>query len=164
MNFEQTKQDVISWIEDFLEKSNSNLGNWAPCPYARQARVNNSISIKLAEPLEFDDVIRESLETLNNKEVVVVCFDHHNIDPTSLQDYVKNMNNMLLPLNYVILEDHPNSPEYINDVCMNFGKCGLLLIQKLDKLNGASNLLREKGYYDHWTLDNLDDVVNWRYK
>lgn len=164
MNFEQVKQDIISWIENFLEKSNSNLGNWAPCPYARQARINNNISIKLAEIFEFDDVIRESLETLDNKEVVIICFDHHTIDPISLQHYVKNMNNMLLPTNYVILEDHPNSPEHINDVCMNFGKCGLLLIQKLDKLNSASNQLREKGYYDHWSLDNLNDVVNWRYK
>jgi hypothetical protein len=164
MNFEQTKQDIISWIENFLEKSNSNLGNWAPCPYARQARVNNSVSIKFAETREFDDVIRESLETLENKEVVVVCFDHLTIDPISLQDYVKNMNNMLLPINYVILEDHPASPEYINGVCMNFGKCGLLLIQKLDKLNSASDQLCEKGYYSHWTRDNLDDVVNWRYK
>jgi hypothetical protein len=164
MNFEQTKQDIISWIENFLEKSNSNLGNWAPCPYARQARVNNSVSIKFAETREFDDVVRESLETLENKEVVVVCFDHLTIDPISLQDYVKNMNNMLLPINYVILEDHPDSPEYINGVCMNFGKCGLLLIQKLDKLNSASDQLRDKGYYSHWTRDNLDDVVNWRYK
>jgi hypothetical protein len=71
---------------------------------------------------------------------------------------------MLLLTNYVILEDHPDIPEYINGVCMNFGKCGLLLIQNLDKLNSASDQLRDKGYYSHWTCNNLDDVVNWRYK
>ena len=164
MNFEQIKTDILAWIENFVEKSNTNLSNWSPCPYARQARINNSISIKFSEIFEFDDVIRESLEALENKEVVVVCFDHLTIDPISLQEYVKNKNITLLPINYVILEDHPDSPEYINGVCMNFGKCGLLLIQKLDKLNKASDQLREKGYYNHWTFDNLNDVVNWRYK
>jgi hypothetical protein len=71
---------------------------------------------------------------------------------------------MLMPINYVILEDHPDSPEYINEVNMNFGECGLLVIQKLDKLNKASEQLKEKGYYDVWSQQDLDDVVSWRYK
>lgn len=66
--------------------------------------------------------------------------------------------------NYVILEDHPFSPEYINGVNMNFGACGLLILQKLDKLNKASDQLREKGYYDVWSKGDLDEVVTWRYK
>jgi hypothetical protein len=132
MNQQDIVDKLSKWMTSFIEVPNPKLGNWAPCPYARQARVNNNISIKFAEIFEFDDIIRESLETLGNKEVVVVCFDHRSIDPVSLQIYVKNMNNMLLPINYVILEDHPDSPEYINNVCMNFGECGLLVIQKLD--------------------------------
>ena len=164
MDQSQIVRNLSKWMTEFVEVPNPRLGDWAPCPYARQARVNKNISIKFAEVVEFDKVIRESLETLENKEVVVVCFDHLTIDPISLQTYVKNMNEMLLPINYVILEDHPDSPEYINNVCMNFGECGLLIIQKLDALNAASDQLREKGYYGKWSLDNLDDVVNWRYK
>lgn len=164
MNREEVVSKLTKWMTDFIEVPNPKLGDWAPCPYARQARVNNNISIKFAEVFEFADIIRESLETLENKEVVVVCFDHRVIDPISLQAYVKEMNDMLLPINYVILEDHPDSPEYINDVCMNFGECGLLVIQKLDKLNKASDQLREKGYYDVWSKEDLDAVVTWRYK
>ena len=63
---------------------------------------------------------------------------------------------------YVVLEDHPDKLEYVNGVNMNFGKCGLLLIQKLSKLNEASSQLKAKGYYDHWNQQVLDDVVNWR--
>ena len=69
-----------------------------------------------------------------------------------------------MPINYVILEDHPLSPEYINGVNMNFGSCGLLLMQKLDKLNSASDQLRDKGYYKHWSKEDLDSVVTWRNK
>ena len=69
-----------------------------------------------------------------------------------------------MPMNYVILEDHPNIVENINGVCMNFGECGLMVLQKLDKLNNASDQLREKGYYKHWSQEDLDSVVSWRYK
>jgi len=45
---------------------------------------------------------------------------------------------------------------------MNFGKCSLILVQRLSKLTEASNILKEKGYYDNWSQENLDDVVIWR--
>ena len=151
-------------MTEFIEVPNPKLGDWAPCPYARQARISNNIGIRFDEVFEFSDVIRESIQTLELKEVVVICFNHNNIDPVELQEYVNGMNKTLLPMNYVILEDHPATPEYINGVRMNFDECGLLVLQKLDKLNKASNQLKEKGYYNHWSQEDLDSVVTWRYK
>jgi hypothetical protein len=164
VNQDEITAKLTKWMVEFVEVPNPKLGDWAPCPYARQARINNNISIKFAEVSEFTDVIHESIKTLENKEVVVVCFNHNNIDPVELQEYVNSMNKTLLPMNYVILEDHPNTPEYINGVCMNFGECGLLVIQKLDKITTASEQLREKGYYNHWNQKDLDEVVTWRHK
>jgi hypothetical protein len=152
---------LIKWM---IEVPNPLLGNWVPCPFARQARVNNNISIKFSSISELTHMVRESVEMLESKEVVVVCFDHNDINPVELQAYVEGMNKTLMLKNYVILEDHPFAPEYINGVCMNFGHCGLLVIQKLDKLNKASDQLREKGYYNHWSKEDLDSVVSWRYK
>ena len=155
---------LIKWMTEFIEVPNPLLGNWVPCPFARQARVNNNISIKFASIAELTHTVRESVKLLESKEVVVVCFNHNDINPVELQEYVEGMNKTLVLENYVILEDHPHTPEYINGVCMNFGYCGLLVIQKLDKLNKASDQLREKGYYNHWTKEDLDSVVSWRYK
>jgi len=164
MNQTDIVEKLTKWLTDFIEVPNPKLGDWAPCPYARQARVNNNISIKFAEISEFSDIIRDSIDTLENKEVVVICFDHNNINPVELQEYVSGMNKTLLSKNYVILEDHPDTPEYINGVSMNFGVCGLLVLQKLDKLTTASKLLQEKGYYEHWSQQDLDEVVSWRHK
>ena len=163
MNHTDIVEKLINWMKDFVEVPNSLLGNWPPCPFARQARINNKISIKFCEVFEFMDVIRESLETLEEKDVVVICFNHNQIDPVSLQEYVVGVNKTLMPANYVILEDHPDSPEFVNGVKMNFGLCGLLILQKLDKLNTAADQLREKGYYDTWDQAALDSVVAWRY-
>lgn len=162
------EQDIIAklqkWLIDFVEVPNPKLGNWAPCPFARQARVNNLIGIKFATIPELREAISDAMEQLDNKEVVVVCFDHTEISPVNLQEFVRVMNQILMPMNYVILEDHPDTPEDINGVSMNFGECGLLVIQKLDKLNKASDQLKEKGYYGIWIKKDLDDVVTWRYK
>jgi hypothetical protein len=47
---------------------------------------------------------------------------------------------------------------------MNFGHCGLLVIQKLSKLNNAADKLKGQGYYDTWSQQALDEVVTWRYE
>jgi hypothetical protein len=162
-NKKEITAQLNTWLETFVEQPHPALGGWAPCPYARAARLNNQISIRFGEVSEFQDLLRESIETLEHKEVVVVCFDHHTIDPVSLQEWVAAINQtLLMPVGYVVLEDHPDAVEYVNGVQMNFGHCGLLVVQKLDKLNTASDQLRDKGYYDHWNQAEIDQVVSWR--
>lgn len=158
------KQELDRWLVEFVEANNSQLNNWPPCPYAKAARLSGMISTKFCEVSELYDVVRESIETLEHKDVVVVCFDHRVIDPVDLQEFVASMNKTLMPADYVILEDHPDAPEYVNSVKMNFGHCGLLVIQKLSKLNNASDRLKSQGYYDSWDQKALDEVVTWRYE
>jgi len=64
----------------------------------------------------------------------------------------------------VVLEDHPDLLDTVNGVRMNFDQASLLIIQKLSLLNKASDKLKDKGYYDHWSEDEVDSVVTWRYK
>jgi len=164
MDQELIKAELNQWMVEFVEATNPALSNWAPCPYAKAARLSGMISTKFATIPELRDVVRESIATLETKDVVVICFDHHNISPEYLQEFVADMNKMLMPLDYVILEDHPDAPEYVNGVKMNFGRCGLLVIQKLSKLNNAADKLKSQGYYDTWNQKSLNDVVTWRYE
>jgi hypothetical protein len=162
MNNNDIIDNLQKWLIEFVEKPNPLLGNWSPCPFARNARINNKISIQFSEVDELYTIIKSSLSLLDDKEVVVICFDHTMINPIITQELVEEFNKELMPKNYVILEDHPDAPEYVNKVKMNFGKCGLLILQKLDKLTIASEQLSNKGYYDCWSKDELDEVVNWR--
>lgn len=161
----EIKEQLTNWMQDFVEKPHPGLGNWPPCPFARQARINNTIEIRFSEPelLAFD--VYKSLATLDQgKEVVVICWDHNLVGVVFVQELVTALNRELMPKNYVILEDHPHSPEWVNGVYMNFGVCGLFVIQKLDKLNQAAEQLANKGYYQHWDQAALDSVVTWRKK
>lgn len=164
MNQPHIRQELDQWMIEFVEKSNPGLNNWAPCPYARAARLGNMIDIQFADAGDLFNVISASKQTLQTKDAVVVCFDHETISPELLQEFVADVNKTLMPNDYVVLEDHPDAPEYVNGVRMNFGLCGLLVIQKLSKLNNAADKLKAQGYYDSWDRNALDEVVTWRYE
>ena len=68
----------------------------------------------------------------------------------------------LMGNDFVALEDHPDDEENINGVIMNNGKYPIVLMQRLSKIQMFSGFLKKKGYYDVWSKENLDDVVNWR--
>lgn len=156
------QSELLKWIEKFVEVPNTNLENWAPCPYARKARIDNQIKIEFIDTVcQYRDSYKELLK---DYEVIVYCFDHTKITGQDLANWVHNENNIIMTNNYVILEDHPDTHEEINGVTMNFGQCGLLVMQELKRLNTASEQLKSKGYYDSWTNENLKDVVNWRFK
>lgn len=162
MNQQLIQEQLLAWMKEFVEQPNPVLGNWAPCPYARQARINNQIKVEFIEALGLCKETYDNLHWLDSFDVLILCFDHKKIDPVLTQAYVKILNSSLMKENIVILEDHPAAKEYVNGVKMNFGKCGLLVIQNLDKLNTASEQLKSKGYYDHWSQAELDEVVSWR--
>lgn len=159
MNQAEIHDALTQWLVTFVEQPNPLLNNWPPCPYARQARLNNKIHIVFDSPLEIENYVT----FLDNYDVVVLCFDHAVFSASQIELFTKHINSILMWEDYVVLEDHPDSEEFINGVKMNFGKCGLMILQRLSKLNMASDQLREKGYYETWSEENLDDVVNWRY-
>tara|TARA_R110000823_G_scaffold139667_1_gene269667 strand:+ start:54 stop:563 length:510 start_codon:yes stop_codon:yes gene_type:complete len=163
-NSESIQEEILTWMKDFVEKPNPLLKNWAPCPYARQARIADKIKIYWSDQSDIQNVISTSLMQLEDNDAVIIAFDHNLIDPRELADKVNDWNkNWLMPLDFVLLEDHPDTIEHVNGVHMNFGKCGLIIVQRLSELNEASEKLKEKGYYDTWSEDDLNFVVNWRY-
>ena len=160
---ENIKEKLTEWMTSFVEVPNDKLWGFAPCPYTRAARINNKIKVVECDVFEFVKCIQDSKVFLDEYEVVILVFDHHDSDPVTLQEFVQHKNQDLMQQNYVILEDHPDTPEYVNGIKMNFGYCGLLLLQKLDKLNASSEKLRKQGYYNAWDKFSLDSVVSWRY-
>ena len=162
MNFDEIKTQLLEWMINFVEHPNPSLGNWAPCPYARAARINNRIHITHCDVDQLSNTVDQSLSLLSTYEVIVICFDHNLISSKDCSKLTTDLNTKLMQQDVVILEDHPNLVEHVAGVKMNFGLCGLFVVQKLSKLNEAANKLKASGYYDHWAKSELDEVVTWR--
>ena len=159
MDQQSIRRKLEQWLVEFVEKPNPLLNNWPPCPYARQARLANKIHIVFDSPLE----IARYVPFLDDYDVVVLCFDSTEYSSSQIELFTRHINSILIHKDYVVLEDHPDSEEFVNGAKMNFGECGLMVLQRLSKLNTAADQLREKGYYNTWSKENLDEVVNWRY-
>lgn len=160
MDQELITQHLHQWMKDFIEQPNEKLNGWAPCPYARQARMNNKIEIIFADPT--GDTIDRAIELLDHKEAVIVAFDHTLITHNDLTKFIRIKNSELNKKNIIVLRDHPGDPEYINDVKMNFDTCGLLVVQQLSELKKASEFLETKGYYDSWDTKIYQAMTAWR--
>jgi len=151
------KKEIQKWIDDFVSVHNPAYGQ-TPCPYARAAKVKYVRAKNIAEALA--DVKNNWTDDF---EVVCIYTATKNYTPWMTSKLVDVFNMEMMYTDLVALEDHPDDKEIINGVQMNFGKCILVLVQRLSKLNEASNILKEKGYYDNWSKENVDDTVAWRF-
>ena len=150
------QKEIQKWIEKFVSKPNKLLNGFPPCPYARTALI------KYVETDHVNMLFDIMLEWNDDVEVVVLHTPTENYTPEGLRFIVNKFNQIAMKEDIVALEDHPDDVENVNGVKMNFGKCIIILVQRLSKINKASRVLKEKGYYDVWSKENLDDVVNWR--
>ena len=162
MNLEQVKKDISAWIENFVEVSHPALGNWPPCPYARNARLNNEYEVRVGtSPLL--DLITIATAGFGDKKVIVLAYDpvhwtykqfHHDLEYANTE--------FLLDKDIIALEDHPADPEIVNGVSMNQGTYALALVQSLSDLDAKARLMAAKGFYDTWPNKYLEVLFNHR--
>jgi hypothetical protein len=156
LNLDIVQADIESWIKNFVEVPHPALGDWAPCPYARKARLDRDFEVRLGlAPLH--DLIKISKEGLSGKSVIIIAYNpklHLYKDFSFALDTANK--EFLLPNNLLALEDHPADPEIVNGVSMNQGTYALALVQSLSDLNEKAQLVAKKGFYDSWPEEYLE--------
>lgn len=148
------------WILNFLSTPLDTFNGFSPCPYAKKALTDQKIDFISSN--DYVDTICNLLDNWNEKfdVVLVVCPD--NTDPVVFQKDIDMINHKYLSKGFVCLEDHVLIPEVINDVVLNNGRYNIVLCQRSDKLNQATDVLKSKGYYKNWSKEYYDNVVTWR--
>ena len=129
------KNEIQKWLDEFVTQPNPLLNGFPPCPYARAAIVDYVETDHVSNSLE------HLLENWND-DIQVVCLytATENYTPEGLSYIVKEFNKVAMSKDIVALEDHPDDEEDVNGVKMNFGKCIIILVQRLSKINKASNI------------------------
>ena len=160
MDIKQARIDIQRWIMEFVERPNSKLQGWPPCPFARQARLQNKIDIRKGyDP--FADLMH--LGHLDNFDVVVFVYDPKAWAADEFEYMIGACNRGFLHTrNMHALGDHPDCPEIVNDVIMNQGTYALTFVQLLDKLNSSARDLAAKGYYNGWPENYLTGLFDQR--
>jgi len=154
MDFVQAKIDVMIWITGFVEKSNSNLNGWPPCPFARRARLNNEFDLRQGSIYgPYVDLQQAVLEPYT---VIAYVYDPKLLSADEFNSQTQVLNqDFLVQRDIIALADHPDSREEVNGVCMNQGTYALALVQSLSDLDAKAQTMAEKGFYHNWPEEYL---------
>ena len=161
LDLAQVQQDIESWIENFVEVPHPALGGWAPCPYARRARLDQDFEVRLGINPYFD--LRVLSQTGINKSVVIFVYDSTSYSYEQFHAMLESANTeFLLGKDLLALEDHPAAPEIVNGVSMNQGTYALALVQSLSDLNQRAQAMASRGFYDNWPEAYLHELFQHR--
>ena len=156
------QHDIEQWIVNFVEVPHPALGGWAPCPYARKARLDRDFTVRIGVNPYFD-LLNVARDGLGSKSVLIIAYDPNEFFYSQFTSDIKAANEeALLRNNILALEDHPGDPEIVNGVCMNQGTYALALVQSLSDLNEKAHLVAKKGFYDAWPDDYLQALFKHR--
>jgi hypothetical protein len=153
--------DIERWIANFVEVPHPALGGWAPCPYARKARLDRDFEVRLGDDPYTD--LKVVAQTGINKSVVIFVYESTAYSYEQFHSHIKSANTeFLLDKNLIALEDHPADPEIVNGVTMNQGAYALALVQNLADLDQKARALASKGFYDTWPEPYLQALFDHR--
>ena len=162
MELAQVKQDIESWIENFVEVPHPALGGFPPCPFARQARMKRTFEVYLgADP--YYDLKNRARWGMGNQEVIIYAYDPAEWSHELFSASIESANTEHLLRNDILaLEDHPADVENVNGVIMNQGKYALALVQCLSDLNTKAKQIAAKGFYHGWPEEYLQGLFHHR--
>jgi hypothetical protein len=156
------QHDIEHWIETFVEVPHPALGGWAPCPYARRARLDRDFTVRVGVNPYFD-LLNVARDGLGGKSVVILAYDPNEFFYAQFTSDVRAANEeVLLVRDLLALEDHPGDPEVVNGVSMNQGTYALALVQSLSDLNQKARAMANKGFYDTWPPEYLEMLFQHR--
>jgi hypothetical protein len=162
LNLETVKYQIERWIETFVEVPHPALGGWAPCPYARKARLEQDYEVRLGTD-PYIDLLEISKTGLTGKSVVVLAYDPAYWEYQHFSASIQAANIVhLLDNNILALEDHPADPEIVNGVAMNQGTYALALVQSLSDLDNKAKLIAANGFSYTWPDDYLQTLFQHR--
>lgn len=160
MVIDQVKTDIEDWLINFVEVPHPALGNWPPCPFARQSRLRNKYDVRLGADVERDLFLFAKKQYLGKNDVVIFAYAPDQYDDAYFNWAVDTMNTSkgFRKRNLLALADHPDTVETHNGVCFNMGKYALVLLQDKTKLNEHARMLAHRGYYDGWNEEYLQEI------
>ena len=150
-----SNQKIEDWVLNFLSKPNSAFDNLPPCPYAKKAWLDGNVEVK-----EFQSFasMRKDLDEWN-KEVVIYLFQYTTLPRCGELEALSSKFNEQYP-DFLFLEESPDLVEDVGGVIVNQGDLCMMIVQKRKELEEAREELKKTGYYDKWSEDMKERIMD----
>lgn len=150
------KAEIADWSQEVLEAAADAYGGLPPCPFARKAWVDGLVSVEVVDTIA--EVIADAYLSDSDSEFVTVyaLLDSGGMTVEQFDAALEEFNEMdtgvWLMGSHHQAEDDPLMPEFEAKTDVDYG---LILVQSLKHLVVASDKLRETGYYDQFSSDEM---------
>ena len=156
------RDSLVEWILS-ITKSQQELSGLPICPYARQAYISNAYDIQQTDYHKVETDIA-NCDLVKYQVVILYYQDYEQHTADHLVSKTKELNKLYNSQDIVILDNDPRQPLILEGVQTTYDKCYLWIVQPLADLNIKTEQLRKTKYYSHWTQEQLDEVVTWRFE
>ena len=157
-------QTIRQWLDDFVTRPNPVFGNLPPCPFAKKAMLDGKVEfVELNRAADWRSIYQLIWKTdFDDKDVLCMIADPRQFTAEETTSMARELNERFMPKDIVILEDHPEIDERVQEVKLNNGVYTLFLAQRLSKLNSFSKMLESGPYYKNWSKEYLQEVKGFR--
>ena len=163
----RVERDIRNWSHNFLEVPNAKLNGLPPCPYAKQAWLDNKVTFSINTGIE--GLIRAVKVFDNHDYDIVVWAEENVIDMPYLDGFVDGMNELLsvAGIDLHLMQFHPEYgadeaglnfllEEGVSDPDLEY--C-MVFVQKLSLLDDAALSLEKSDYYKNFPEDTYEALV-----
>jgi hypothetical protein len=166
------KEDISLWSKTVIEKPNKHLGNFAACPYAKSCRQKKQF--KIEEVHEAKQLLPTVVDWANKLKrtkyriAIIGCSDL-SITATQLDSSIEALNFVYMPKDVYLMASHPETGDDNIDFLYDHGfntenTFSMILIQRYQDLEEASQKLKKVGYYKYWEADYYNETVGHRHQ
>ena len=163
----RVERDIRNWSHNFLEVPNEKLNGLPPCPYAKQAWLDNKVTFSINTGIE--GLIRAVRIFDTHDYDIVVWAEENVIDMPYLDGFVDGMNELLSVsgIDLHLMQFHPeySAEEAGLDFLLEEGVSDpdleycMVFVQKLSLLDDAALSLEKSDYYMNFPEDTYEALV-----
>jgi len=159
--------DIRKWSNEFLEQPNEKLNGLPPCPYAKQAWVDNKVTFSINTGIEG---LIHSIRDFDKHDYDIVIWASEELpDMQYLDGLCDGMNELMsiAGMDMHLMVFHPNydATEAGLDFLVDDGVTDdslsycMVFVQLLSKLDDAALYLEKSNYYEHFPDDVYEALV-----
>ena len=163
----RVEQDIRNWSHNFLEVPNEKLNGLPPCPYAKQAWLDNKVTFSINTGL--DGLVDAVHQFESHDYDIVVWASEYMPDMEYLNGFCDGMNVGLSiqGIDLHLMQFHPDysADEAGLDFLLQEGVTDpdleycMVFVQKLSLLDDAALSLEKSGYYRSFPEDTYEALV-----
>ena len=159
--------DIRKWSHDFLEVPNKKLNGLPPCPYAKQAWLDDKVSFSINTGLE--GLIKEvTIFELHDYDIVVWA-NQYLPNMEYLDGYCDGINEAMSiagkDMHLMVFHPDYDAEEAGLDFLIDEGATDeglvycMVFVQRLSTLDDAALSLEKSGYYEHFPEEVYKSLV-----